>query len=189
MVGLAWCGLLTTSSSDAELVALRVLHYRVVVGLVVVGPDMRGAQVDQSARLSSHKQPGRLLGRPRRHANVEMHSVLDDLRFWDAMKEHGRPDLLRVHHHAPRLAPLGGDSAREVRPADVTGRRLRESVLEHLGPKGREPVRIFAVDGHLDPSRHAATIRSPAGTPLATSCAFDPPVPDGWDRAARPGCF
>src|SRR4051812_12225667 len=72
-------GVTRTASPNAELVSLGILHHCVVVGFVFIGSHVNAAKATEPFCLRVHEASPLGDGKARRHANVQMDTVLDDL--------------------------------------------------------------------------------------------------------------
>src|SRR5450756_2106454 len=147
------------ASLDAELVPLRIVHAHPVLTILLDGATpVAGAERPESGHLRVHPGLSLLQGHcaiaPR--VEVDVHAVLCDLGFRDALEVHARAGPIRVLGRCPVIASLLEDTLCRgpfVPAGEAVWRRF-ESVVQGLRPEGGLARRIGAVEDNLDARSH-----------------------------------
>jgi hypothetical protein len=151
-------------SVETELVALRIAHrdeaklHPPLVGLYPVGASRTESL--QTVSLGLEGAHPFVTLEARNHTDIEVEPVLDGLALGHALEEDARMWTLDGQDRRAGVPLLTRHAERfegRIPGVECAGRRLH-LIVEHLGPEGRQPSRIGAVERDLHFVRQGSTL-------------------------------
>jgi hypothetical protein len=175
---------------ETELVALDVLHHEARLVLVICRqqPHPCCAERDQACAFGLESGQALVTYEPGADPYVEVHPVLDDLAFGNALEEQARAGSCGIDAGERRALLLRRQRVIEVLPAGEPLRWRRHDVPQHLAPEASDALRFCAVEGDLDllDRRHVSTVEARPSHRRAICGSATGPLPSVVPRCTNP---